>query len=167
MADIWFISDLHFGHGDIIKYEDRPFKDVLEMDEALVDNWNSVVSKEDEVFVLGDFSFYDEEKTAEIVHKLNGYKFLIMGNHDLSRGRDWFLEVGFNEVSRYPIIYHNFYILSHEPLYINRNMPYINVHGHIHSQKYESNQYFNVCVERTNYKPVNFISILKAYNLVS
>lgn len=52
-------------------------------------------------------------------------------------------------------------MLSHEPLYVNKNMPYCNIHGHIHSLKYDSKSFFNVSVECINYKPINFEEIKK------
>ena len=63
--------------------------------------------------------------------------------------------------NKYPIIYEKFWMLSHEPLYVNKNMPYCNIHGHIHSLKCDSKHYFNVSVECINYKPINFEKIKK------
>jgi len=159
MQDIYFVSDMHFGHSNIIKYENRPFKNIKEMDATIIKNWNSVVKKDDKVFVLGDVSFYDKEKTAEIIYSLNGYKILILGNHDNERSLHWWKSVGFDEVIKYPIIYDDFYILSHEPMYLNENMPYMNIHGHIHNLKYESKQFFNVSVECIDYTPISFEKI--------
>ena len=58
MSNMFFTSDTHWGHANSIKYCNRPFIDVVEMDEQLIDNWNSVVKANDEVWQLGDFSFY-------------------------------------------------------------------------------------------------------------
>jgi len=80
MDNLYFIGDTHFGHANVIKYCDRPFADVEEMDEALIANWNSVVKATDTIYHLGDFSF---SKTPEkYFHRLNGKKHLIKGNHD-------------------------------------------------------------------------------------
>lgn len=157
---IFMISDMHFGHGNIIKYENRPFKNVLEMDLAIVGKWNNTVAKEDKIFVVGDVSFYNKEKTTNIIKGLNGYKILILGNHD-KHSINWWKEVGFDEVSKYPIIIDGFYILSHEPVYLTEIMPYTNIHGHIHHLKYDSKQYFNISVECINYTPINFEDIKK------
>ncbi|MDF2650900.1 MAG: metallophosphatase [Paenibacillus sp.] len=116
MPNVFFISDHHFGHKQIIHFESRPFIDVEEMTTVLIERWNSVVGKEDQVFHLGDFSFLNKDKTADIVGRLNGTKFLILGNHDRGRTKKWWHEVGFDDVSEYPIIFKNFFILSHEPL---------------------------------------------------
>lgn len=77
---IWFTSDTHFGHDNIIKYCKRPFKDVNEMNEALIDNWNTCVKKNDEVYHLGDFAMMRDPD--RILRRLNGRKHLIYGNHD-------------------------------------------------------------------------------------
>ncbi|CAG7645273.1 metallophosphoesterase [Paenibacillus allorhizosphaerae] len=159
MTNVFVISDHHFGHKQIIDFESRPFADVDEMNAAMIDKWNAVVGKDDKVYHLGDFSFLNREKTQAIVSRLNGYKFLIMGNHDRGRTRSWWLDVGFHEVSEYPIVYNGFYFLSHEPMYMNKHMPYVNIHGHIHGQKYEGAQYINVSVELWNYEPLLFDTI--------
>lgn len=156
MSDVFFISDHHFGHSGIIDFESRPFGSADEMNETMIERWNAVVGKNDHVFHLGDVSFLNKERTREIVTRLNGYKTLIMGNHDRGRSRAWWLEAGFQEVSEYPLVYGGFYFLSHEPMYMNKHMPYVNLHGHIHGQKYEGKQYVNVCVEHWDYRPVPF-----------
>jgi calcineurin-like phosphoesterase family protein len=156
MTDVFMISDHHFGHKHIIDFESRPFSSADEMTETMIEKWNAVVDKDDRVFHLGDFSFLGKEKTASIVSRLNGYKYLIMGNHDRGRSRHWWLDAGFNEVSEYAVVYNGFFFLSHEPMYMNKHMPYVNIHGHIHGQKYEGNQYINVSVEHWDYTPVSF-----------
>lgn len=78
----FYIADTHFGHANILHYDNRPFKSVEEMDEALIKNWNDAVFEGDTIYVLGDFSWYKEEKTLEILGRLNGNKVLIKGNHD-------------------------------------------------------------------------------------
>lgn len=79
---VWFTSDPHFLHKNIIKYCKRPFKDVNEMNETLISNWNSVVGKDDLIFCLGDFALGNEKQCHEILKRLNGQKVLILGNHE-------------------------------------------------------------------------------------
>ena len=78
----FYISDTHLGHSGIIRYDNRPFMNVEEMDEVIIQRWNDAVSDVDTVYVLGDFSWYKEEKTLEILDRLSGRKVLIKGNHD-------------------------------------------------------------------------------------
>ena len=160
MARDYFIADTHFGGENIRRYENRPFETVAEMDEMLIENWNRVVMAEDTVYVLGDFSdYHDVEKEKEILARLNGTKVLVMGNHDVHYTPQEWRTLGFAECTRWPILYSNFYLLSHEPLYINRNMPYANLYGHVHanpSYKDACEQSVCVSVERIQYTPVEF-----------
>ena len=79
---IFFTSDTHFGHANIIKFCSRPFKDASHMNQMLINNWNSVVKAEDTVYHLGDFGFAHPRVIEGIIRQLNGTKFLIFGNHD-------------------------------------------------------------------------------------
>lgn len=79
--EIFFTSDNHFGHINIIRYCNRPFRDAEEMNETMIANWNSLVSEEDVVFNLGDF-FFSEKLISSILPKLNGKIVWILGNHD-------------------------------------------------------------------------------------
>lgn len=78
----WFISDTHFGHANIIKYSKRPFKDVDEMNEMMIQEWNKLVKPEDEVYHNGDFAFLPYDKFRTLHARLNGRIFLQLGNHD-------------------------------------------------------------------------------------
>jgi len=81
--NVWFTSDYHFCHTNVIKYDSRPFKDVEEMNESLIENWNHYIDTNDIVFYLGDLSFDRSGKqTQEIVKRLNGKIHYILGNHD-------------------------------------------------------------------------------------
>ena len=80
---IFFTSDTHFGHENIIKYCNRPFSSAKEMDECLINNWNGVVSDSDTVYILGDFlKNGDCQIINDYLKRLNGEKYLILGNHD-------------------------------------------------------------------------------------
>ncbi len=156
MKKIFFIADPHYGDERILKYENRPFQSVELMDADMIRRWNEVVSSEDTVYVLGDLGADGYEK--DILSKLNGTKFLVKGNHDTKSNKEY-RSFGFAEVYDHPIIIDGFWILSHEALYVNTNMPYANLFGHVHNSpivKDYSNQHYCVSVERINYTPIDF-----------
>lgn len=153
----FLIADTHFNDNNILKYENRPFADVEAMNSELIHNWNSIVHTGDFVYVLGDIG----NDIAEILPSLNGTKILIRGNHD-TESSEYYRKIGFADVCNYPIILDNFWILSHEPIYVNSNMPYANIFGHVHNSpmfKNYSSQHFCVSVERINYTPISFEAI--------
>ncbi len=157
---IFFIADTHFSEENIMKYENRPFESVAAMNGEIVNRWNSVVKEEDEVYVLGDFGAAGQE--ALMLSRLKGRKFLVKGNHDV-RSNQYYRDAGFEEVYDHPVIIQDFWILSHEPLYVNTNMPYANLFGHVHDSpmiKTFSRQHYCVSVERTDYAPVSFDEII-------
>ena len=77
-----YISDLHFGHKDIINFDHRPFRDVDEMDRCLIKLWNSRVQKNDDIYIVGDFACDNEKPEQWYLRQLRGNKHLIVGNHD-------------------------------------------------------------------------------------
>ena len=161
---IW--SDLHLGHTNIIGYENRPFKDIDEMDKFIISNWRKHITRKDKIINLGDVSLgYSKERLTKLISNLPGHKILILGNYDRGKSLKGWYDVGFNEVYRYPIIWDNFYILSHEPVYINTYMPYVNIHGHTHGKSSDNKQKVNVSVEVLNYKPILFDDIMNKFNL--
>lgn len=153
---VFFISDLHINHANIIKYTNRPFADVQEMHVTLLKNWNKKVSRCSKVFVLGDFAMYGGQ---DFIKYFKGYKVLIMGNHDNKKTSKWWFNAGFDEVSRYPIIYDGF-LCSHQPIY---NSNFINIHGHTHDTTGITDTHYNVSVELHNYTPISYESIKKFY----
>lgn len=163
----WIISDLHFGHLNVISYCNRPFLDLAQMNETLTRNWNSVVNNEDLVYVLGDFTlFHSLAKIKEYVEKLNGRKILIMGNHDTRKPKDY-IEAGFIQATRKPMMVEPGVILMHEPFtdpkFIAPN--YIYFFGHVHDKKCLMDDYKNcfcVCCDRTDFTPIDFDKKLKA-----
>lgn len=148
------IADTHFGHANIIKYCNRPFETVEEMDKALIKNWNETVSNEDTVLVLGDFGLGKKEYIASIVKQLNGKKILIMGNHD-NWSEQTYRDMGFHTVSRFPILWNDFYLLSHAPLNLSETTPYYNLYGHVHNDSRYIENATSKCVsaERVGYRP--------------
>lgn len=163
MTNVWFISDLHIGHRNIIKYCNRPWETSEEMDAALFKNWNETVKQNDVVHFLGDLTLSSNpEIIKSILSRLNGIKYLIKGNHDRLTNQQY-RDCGFKEVYDTSIIYKDFFILSHIPVFMNDTMPYVNIHGHTHQNNQASKKYFNVSVENINYTPINFRTIIKMF----
>lgn len=152
---IW--SDLHFSHFNIIKYCNRPFQSAEEMDNVIIENWRKTVKPNDIIFNLGDVAMCEMkqgDKLKTLIQSLPGYKVLVLGNHD-KRDINYWLDVGFSEVYKYPIIIDQWFILSHDTLFMNSNIPYINIHGHVHDKSINHKSYVNVSVEVINYTPIN------------
>jgi len=78
----WFISDTHFGHTNVIKYSNRPYATVQEMDESIILNWQQNVRPNDYIFHLGDMGMLDTDRLRKIIMRLPGQKYWIKGNHD-------------------------------------------------------------------------------------
>ncbi len=91
-----FTSDTHYGHNRIIEFCDRPYKDLQEMEEGLIANYNSILGPDDLCIWTGDAFFCNRSRAKEIMNKLNGYKILVKGNHDMKTKH--MLEMGFSMV---------------------------------------------------------------------
>ena len=131
----FYISDLHFGHENVIRHDNRPFKDVEQMNKALIMNWNNAVNYDDEVFVLGDFA-WKNSVGVEALQQMKGKKFLIIGNHDkiteeVSEYFEW--------VKDYAVVNDgvNQVILCHYPIahYYNQYRGSVHLYGHVHNTK--------------------------------
>lgn len=159
---VWFIADTHFGHWNIVKYCNRPFESVEDMERVLIHNWNSKIRKDDKVFMLGDFALCGKADIVRIGRQLNGRKTLVFGNHD-GASKNTYYEAGFEYVSKYPIVYNDYFILSHEPpKFMSENTPYAYIYGHVHDSEMYSTvtkRSCCVCVERWNYSPISFSQI--------
>lgn len=132
----FFTSDTHFGHANIIRFCNRPFKNVEEMDEALIENWNQVVSEDDTVFHLGDFAFGGSNVWKSIIPRLNGHINLIIGNHDRKNLRQGYM-------SSFGMVVPQLQIeIEENPIYLN-HYPFLcyggsyrgvwQLFGHVHS----------------------------------
>lgn len=134
---IYFTADLHFGHSNVISYENRPFQTVEEMDGALIQNWNRRVSPEDEIFILGDLTLKGPEKANAILEQLQGRKYLVRGNHDGYVERAAFCQAHFQWVKDYhELVYQGRrFILCHYPLLSWNGMwrGAVHLHGHQHN----------------------------------
>lgn len=161
---IWLIGDTHFYHRNIIKYCNRPFQDVNEMNETLIQNWNNTITRNDDtVYMVGDFALTSAEKIIEICNRLKGRKTLILGNHDGASMKTYY-EAGFEFISKYPLLIEDFYLLSHYPQYVQSNGVYINIYAHIHDNPMYvtvSSRTFCVSSERINYTPICLTEIIE------
>lgn len=158
---VYLISDTHFSHKNIIKYESRPFKDTFEMDEFMIEKWNSTINENDLVFHLGDVIISGAKRAEDMLPRLNGRKILILGNHDHFSKTKW-RKLGFEPYDRY---FYKDYILTHipidkEPLSVSVKHELLkgNIHGHTHSQNQhlDKNLYKCACVELFDYTPILF-----------
>lgn len=98
-TNTFFTSDVHLNHKNIIKYSNRPFNSVEEMNETLIKNWNKKVKPTDYIFQLGDFAFSKIGQLIEILNRLNGKIFCIEGNHDsvITENKELLLDMGLVE----------------------------------------------------------------------
>ena len=159
---IWFISDTHFGHANIIRYCNRPFASVQEMDETLVANWNAVVQPDDTVWHLGDFALAKGDDILEQYRRrLNGQINLILGNHD-RKNHATYKAAGFSIVARSYTIEQagQRYFLHHSP-WLKGSVSQIPVlHGHVHGQPTGLKRFYDCSVERFAYQPVRLEEVL-------
>ena len=160
-SQTWFISDTHFDHSNIIGYCARPFVDVVEMNNILVDNWNAIVKEQDKVYFLGDIGLGRHSKSKDYwLNKLNGEIVFILGDHDKDRKN-----TKLNEKLEYKG--HKF-LLLHDP---DENPTEWNgwiIHGHKHNNdlaRYPlinwKQKTVNVGVELIKYRPINFDKIIE------
>ena len=137
----YYISDTHFGHSNIIHFDNRPFSNVKEMEETIVKNWNERVTNLDTVYILGDFCWNTEEEWIRILDKLNGHKVLVRGNHDLKK-MSATLKNKFQQIcdSKEITDHHKRIIMSHHPMLFYRASYGENVWhfcGHTHNHTSE------------------------------
>jgi len=141
------MSDPHFGHANSIRFDNRPFLTVEDMDNELIKRWNSVVKADDIIYILGDISWHNTGKTFEIFSQLNGEKHLIRGNHDKSEKYPVKLKVLFKEIVDYKEIKVDGIdvILCHYPIPCFNKHFYGSVHlyGHVHNS-HENNYIENL-----------------------
>lgn len=138
--NVFFTSDLHFGHFNILRYDSRPFASIAEMDAEIVARWNSVVKNEDVTYILGDVSWRSDSETAELLKQLNGKKILIVGNHDDIRNigeksQKEFAEIHFGYWEIFDKELHKKVILSHYPIHFwnGQRKGAIMLYGHVHN----------------------------------
>lgn len=144
MSKKWVISDLHFGHANILKYSGalRGGTTPEEHDDWIITQWNSVVKKGDLVYLLGDVAM--DRESLKKVAKLKGMKILIRGNHDIESVQSY-LEY-FQQIYGLMSFKATFW-LSHAPIHPGSLRGRINIHGHVHQNSLVDKKYINACVE--------------------
>ena len=172
---VFFTSDTHFNHVNILRHSNRPFKDIEEMNQTLIENWNRVVGKNDLVFHLGDFAFGGAAVWNRFLDQLNGRIVLIVGNHDI-------YHLNPELVDRFEYVAFELYVnIDNQAMYLNHH-PFLcygdshgkvwQLFGHVHSRAdglakdvamerlpmLLSSQY-DVGVDNNNYTPVSFYQI--------
>jgi len=174
MPAVFLVSDTHFGHAGVCRFmrndgvtKLRPWDNPEEMDEEMIKRWNETVRPNDKVYHLGDVVI--NRKALKTLHRLNGDKVLIRGNHDIFRDDEY--RQHFRELRAYHIL--NGMIMSHIPIHTESLGRFgTNIHGHLHAnrvmiQKHAKAtpeidpRYHCVCVEQTDFRPILFEDVIK------
>lgn len=174
---IWLCSDWHFSHNKDFILNPRGFNNIEEMNEAIVERHNALIAPDDTVYCLGDVMLGgDFEKSAEYVARMNGIKYLAIGNHDtdnkirMYKEKNLFEDIQFGYRIKYK---KKSIILTHYPTLVENfddAVKIINIHGHTHSPLAWSQDHpycYNVSMEASDCKPVLLDTILenlKSYN---
>lgn len=171
---MWFTSDLHLGHDNVIKYCFRPFQNVTEMNEAIIENWNKLISPGELVYVLGDVSLAKPSIGIPLLYRLKGEKILIKGNHDgysFSQYREAGFVGVFNKASmtfrgKTILLCHYPYLESKKDTRYPERHPKKNgydflIHGHVHNLWQKKETQINVGVDVWGFKPVSESQIAK------
>jgi calcineurin-like phosphoesterase family protein len=182
MQATFLVSDTHFGHAGVCRFTHpddpevklRPWSDPDEMDEEMVRRWNERVRPTDKVYHLGDVVI--NRKALRTLHRLNGDKVLIRGNHDIFRDEEY--RTYFRELRAYHVL--NGMILSHIPVHeASLGRFGVNIHGHLHASRVKRARgvdaktgtvlygtdndlrYHCVCVEQTDFAPILLEDVYK------
>lgn len=175
---VYFTSDTHFNHTNIISYCQRPFKNVDEMNERIIANWNEVVGENDIIFHLGDFCLGGAAEWTRLLERLNGKIYLIMGNHDRKKIRQGFMD-------RFEHVAMQMHIeVGKQRIYLN-HYPFLcfeggykdvwQLFGHVHTRKtntgidagrlkYLYPTQYDVGVDNNNFAPVSFVQVKRIIN---
>lgn len=167
MPNIYFSSDYHFGHTNVLNFDKRPFKNLDEMHETIISNHNEIVTNDDILYILGDVSMkLDHIKVAEILNKMNGKKILIKGNHDKGLLRHPEFRNCFESIHDYLEIKHNHTMLClfHYPIdeWNATHRGSIHLYGHTHTKEKELNgKALNVGIMNHNFYPLSLKDIFE------
>jgi calcineurin-like phosphoesterase family protein len=173
---IWFTSDTHFNHENIVKHSNRPFTDLGEMTEVLVKNWNEVVEKGDTVYHLGDFALSYGKQSVDLIDKLlsrlNGHKHLIAGNHDRKPVLDnprWASVRDYHEIKvDLGGIHKQRIVMSHYAFRVWNQMHRgaWMLHGHSHGNLHHAEgKIMDVGVDCHFYRPISLDTVIKRMEL--
>lgn len=161
MSKVYFISDIHFHHKNILKFSGqwRDGDNIDEHNQIIVTRWNTTVNKRDIVYVLGDVCM---GKDLSILGELTGTKILVLGNHDDHNVRDY---LSYFQDIRGIFGYKGFWV-SHAPIHPAELRNKKNIHGHVHSSSIKNEygeydkRYINVCCEVNHGYPIPFEDII-------
>lgn len=161
--NIFLIADTHIDHTNIIEYCNRPFHTIEEMNETIINNWNETIKKDDIVFFLGDLTCGMNARPSDnILKKLNGEIYYILGNHDflikpIKTYRFLILKKGRKEI-----------LLIHDPKHVPKSWKKWTIHAHHHNNHpkqfpflNKKNKHMNISIENTDYKPISLKKILE------
>ena len=157
---IYFTADTHFNHENVIKYNNRPFDSVRDMNESLVTSWNAIVKNDDVVYHLGDFAFGKKDEITPIFNSLNGKKYLIIGTHDkMGAKMKWVEKNCIREIK----IEGQHIVLCHYAMRVWPRSHYGSwqLHGHSHGGLQPLGRQLDVGVDIHQYKPVSIDQVTK------
>lgn len=160
--DIYFTSDLHLGHKNIIEYSKRPFSSVEEMNEAIIERWTKTVKPGDQIYFLGDFALCKEDIAIPMLKRLTGQKFIVFGNHDKYLRKSkifleywaWAKDHAEIKIGDQKIVLNHYAFRTWNQMHRGS----YNFHGHSHGSLPELD-YLRQCdvgVDCWNYTPVNY-----------
>lgn len=169
---IYYISDTHFGHRNILKMDGRPFSTIEEMDDELIQRWNKRVTNEDDVYILGDFAFRNGKTASWYLKQLKGRKHLIIGNHDQVTIQDKQAVEYFTSIEKMSLIndQNQTVSLCHFPVaeWNGKRRGGYHVFGHLHCRRdtvYEFMSQFNSALNAgcmiNGYRPVTLDELME------
>ncbi len=157
-----YIADWHYGHSNVLAYDNRPFTSVEQMDEELIKRWNNAVNKDDTVYILGDMFWCKTTEAIPILDQLNGTKILIKGNHD--RCNDKTFASKFTKIDDYMEIEDNGrkVVLCHYPIPCFKNHFYgwYHLYGHVHNSfEWNMTEHQKYIMRELYGKPCNMFNV--------
>ena len=158
MSKSYVTADWHFGHKNITKYRPQ-FATPEEHDEHILEGYRKLITKRDTVYFLGDICFNME--AVEKIKDLFGYKILVLGNHDLEKGA-YDLRTLWDAFDKVISVKSKKGCwLTHIPIHPEEMRGKFNIHGHTHNHVIQDPRYANVCLENTNYLPVDMRDVIE------